>query len=135
ERPLVSHAAAILPSNDVQALMQAVFDTPVVAIGGEHLLRVHLRPWPGSHQIFYFGVFGWLTRDLNGTSELSGLFGKRGTDASGTDGKGPQAAVFGSTAIDFRGLSGGRLVQRGKMRATDGNRVLARWWRLQVDCL
>ena len=115
--------------------MQAIFDAPVVAIAVEHLLGVHLRGRARTNQEFYFGFFGGFARDLNRASEPGGLFGEGETDAGGADLKSCQATFFGATAVDFRSLGGGSFVLRGKKRATGLNRVVARSWPLQADCL
>lgn len=115
--------------------MEAVFDAPVVAITAEHLLSAHLRRWTRSNQVLDFGFFGGFAWDLNRASEPGGLFGEGETDAGGADLKSRQATFFGATAVDFRGLGARSFVLRGKKRATDSNRVVARSSRLQADCL
>ena len=135
ERRVTSHPAAIFSGNDVQPLVQAVFNAPVFAIGIEHLLGVHLRRRTGGHQEFYFRVLGWLAWDLNGPRELGGWFGEGETDAGGADRKSGQATLFGAAAVDLSALRGGSFVLRGKKRATNSKRVVARSWRLRADCL
>jgi len=115
--------------------MQAVFDAPVVAITAEQLFGAHLRRWARSNQVLDFGFFGGFAWNLNRASESGGLFGEGETDAGGADLKSRQATFFGATAVDFRGLGGGSFVLRGKKRATDWNRVVARSSRLRADCL
>lgn len=97
----VAHPAAVFTGDDVQTLVQSVFDAPVVAIGSEHLLGVQLPGRARGEQKLYFGLFGGLARKVNPAGEPSGLLGKGKVDASGADLKGAQTTCFGPPAVDL----------------------------------
>lgn len=97
----VAHAAAVFTGDDVQALVQSVFDAPVVAIGSEHLLGVHLPGRARGEQKLYFGLFDRLARKVNPAGEPGGLLGKGKVDAGGADLKGAQTTFFGPPAVDL----------------------------------
>lgn len=48
----VAHAAAVFSGDDVQALVQAVFDAPVFAVGLQHLLGGKDRRRTGSEECY-----------------------------------------------------------------------------------
>jgi hypothetical protein len=123
----VLDAAAVFSSNNVQSLVEAVFDAPIVAIRAEHLLGVHLRHRTRSNQELCLGYFGWFAGELNRAGELGGLLGEGKLDAGGADLKSPQATFLGPATIDFRSLGAGSCVLRGKRRATDWNKAAARF--------
>jgi hypothetical protein len=116
-------------------LMQPVFDAPILAIGLDHLLGVHLGRRTRGDEKLNFGFFGWLAWNLNPAREPGRLFSKGKVDATGTDLKGFKATLFETPAVDLRVLGRGRCVLRGKKRATDLDRVVARSFRLRADCL
>ena len=133
-RVAVTHPAAVFSGNDVQSLMQPVFDAPILAIGLDHLLGVHLGRRTRGDEKLNFGFFGRLAWNLNPAREPGRLFRKGKVDATGTDSKGFKAPLFGTPAIDLRALGRGSCVLRGKKRATDLDRVVARSSRLRADC-
>lgn len=131
----MAHTAAVFSGDDVQALVQSVFDAPVVAIPTEHLLRIHLRRRARGQEELYFGFLGWLARNLDVAGEPGGLFGKGEADAAGTDFKSLKATLFGTPPVDLRASRRGTCVPRGKKRATGLDGVVARSFRRQADCL
>jgi len=134
-RVAVTHPAAVFSGTDVQALMQPVFDAPILAIGLEHLPGVQLRGRTRGEEKLNFGLFGRLAWNLNPAREPGRLFRKGKVDAAGADRKGFQAPRFGTPAVDLRALGGGSCVPRGKRRAPDRDGVVARSARLRADCL
>ncbi|MCU0784928.1 MAG: hypothetical protein MUF81_12975, partial [Verrucomicrobia bacterium] len=134
-RVAVAHTAAVFSGNDVQALVQAVFNSPILAIGLEHLLGIHLGRWSRGNEKLNCGFFGWLARDFNAAGELGGLCGKGKVGPAGADFKSAEAAFFGPPAVDLRGGGAGGCVPRGKMRATDFCGVVSRSSGLRADCL
>ena len=131
----MAHPTAVFSSNDVEPLVQAIFNAPVVAIRTEHLLGVHLRRRARGEQKLYFGFLGRLARNVDTAGESSRLFCKGKVDAAGADLKGAQATFFGTPSVDLRGLGAGRCVLRGKRRATDLDGAVARSSPLRAGCL
>ena len=131
----VADAAAVFTGNDVQPLVQTIFDAPVVTIRTEHLLGVHLRHWARGQEKLYFGIFDWFAGNLDAARELSGLFGEGKVDAAGADFKGREAALFDAASVDLRALGAGQCLLRGKKRAIDLSRAVARSSELRADCL
>ena len=118
--------AAVFSGDDVQPLVEAIFNAPVLAIRTEHLLGIHLRRRTRRDEVLYFGFFGRFTGKVDAAGEVSGLLGEGKADASCADLEGRQGTLFGAAAVDFNGLSARRFVLRGKKRATDWNRAVAR---------
>jgi hypothetical protein len=130
-----SDPAAVLASDDIQSEVKTSFDTPILAVGLEHLLGVHLRGGARAQQVLGFDFLGWLAGAIHATGQPSGLLdeGKSHPRSSGV--KGNEATRFGPTAIAFTSLDDRRLVPRGKMRPTAGYRALAGWQPHRPDCL
>lgn len=130
-----SNSAAVLASDDIQSEVKAGFNTPVPAVGLEHLLGIHLCGGERAEQVLGFDFLGRLAGAIHATSQSSGLLGERKSHPSGSRVKGNEAARFGPATVAFARLNDGRLVPRGKMRPTDGYRAVARYRRHRTGCL
>ena len=131
----VADAAAIFSSDHIQSQVQARFDAPMPAVGLQHLLGWKRRAGTGTKEIlgFDFGGGTFLTVDAAGQSGR--LLDKRENDRLGGGVERDEAAGLGAAAIDFAGLDGGGLSFRGKKRATNLRRVVARFPTRPSDCL
>lgn len=115
--------------------MKAGFNAPVPAVGFEHLLRIHLCSGARAQQVLGFNFLGWFAGVVDATGQPSGLLGEGKGHARGRRIKGNEATSFGPATIEFTRLNDGRLVPRGKMRATADYRAVARYLRHRIDCL
>jgi len=123
----MAHPAAIFPGDDVQAQMQPRFDAPVTPVGGQHVPGVQRGRWARAEQILGLDFSGRMLVTVNATGQPGRLFGKGENDGGGRGGEGLEAARLGAPAIAFTGLDQRRRDLRGKNRATDLGRVVARF--------
>jgi hypothetical protein len=131
----VAHAAAVFAGNDIQAQMQARFDAPVTAVGWEHFGGAQGRAGFRGEQVLGFDALHGLLLRVEAAGQPGGLFDEGKGDGRGGGVKGDQATGLSAAPIPFAGLNGGRLELRGKRRATDLGRVVARFWRRLLGCL
>ncbi len=131
----IAHAAAILSGAHVQAQVQAGLDSPVAAVSLEHLQSRELGLWQRGQQIFGFDFFGGLVWAVEATGQPGRLLhkGKIGARCGGVEDN--QSASFSSAAVEIAKLDAVRLILRGKGRATDLCKVVARSQRPPFDCL
>ena len=113
----VAHAAAVFSSDDVQPLVKAVFNAPILSIGDKHLFGVHLGRRARSQEELDFSLFGRFARKLDAAGQLGALFGEGKLDALGTELKDGQRAILGALAVDLGALCGGSGILRGKKSA------------------
>ena len=131
----MAHAAAIFSGADIQAQMQASLDSPVAAVSLEHLQSRELGLWERGQQILRFDLFGGLVRAVEATGQPRRLLHKRKSSARRRGVENQQSASFGSAAVELANLDAVRLIFRGKRRATDLCKVVARSHRPPFDCL
>ena len=65
----ILHAAAVFSGDDVQPLVEAIFNAPVLTIRTEHLLGIHLRRRTRRDEVLYFGFFGRFTGNIDAAGE------------------------------------------------------------------
>ncbi len=131
----VAHAAAIFAGTDVQAQVQARLNAPVVAVGLEQRRGCQRGGGPGGEQIFGVDLPGGVLLAVHAPGQPGGWFDEGEIHRLRRGGEGDQAAGFGAAPIALAGLDGDRLDRRGKKRATDSGRVVARCYRRLSDCL
>lgn len=131
----LSDPAAVLASDNIQSEMKAGFNAPISTVGLEHLLSIHLSGGAGAEQVFGFDFLGRLAGAVHTTGQPSRLLREGKGNARGGGIKGNEAPRFDPTAVAFTSLNDGRLVPRGKRRATDADRAVARCRRHRIDCL
>ena len=131
----MAHAAAILSGTDVQTQVQAGLDSPVAAVSLEHLQSRELGLWQRGQQIFGFDFPGGLVRAVETAGQPSRLLHKGKISARCGGVENNQSASFGSAAVALANLDAVRLILRGKGRATDLCKVVARFRRPLFDCL
>ena len=131
----MTDATAVFAGNDIQAQMQARFDAPVSTVGLEHLGGVQGRAGLGAEQVLGLDALGGLLLRVEAAGQPRGLFNEGEGDGRGRGVKGDEAAGLRAAPIPLAGLNGLRFELRGKRRATDLGRVVARFWRHLFDCL
>ena len=130
----VADAAAIFSSDHIEAQVQARFDAPIAAVRLQHLLSGERRTWAGAKEIFGFDVIGGTFLTVHTTGQPGRLLHKREISGFGGGRERNQAARFGAIAVEFAELRNGGFGVRGKKRATDPGRVVARFHRRPFDC-
>ena len=131
----MSHTTAVFAGNDIQAQMQPRFDTPVTTIGLEHFGGAQGCAELRREQVLGFDALRGLLLRVEAAGEPGGLLHEWEGDGRGPGVKGNEAAGLGAAPILFTGLNGGRFELRGKKRAPDSGRVVARSGRPLFDCL
>jgi len=101
----------------------------------EHLQSRELGLWERGQQILRFDLFGGLVRAVEATGQPSRLLHKRKISARRSGVENKQSASFGSAAVELANLDAVCLIFRGKRRATDLCKVVARSHRHPFDCL
>ena len=134
-RGAVADAAAVFSGGHIQAQMQPGFDTPMASVGLQHFRGAQGSTGARTEQIFSFDLLGRLLLTVEGAGEPGCLLHEGETDGLGPCVERDQAARLGAAAIEFAGLDGVRFDFRGKRRATDFGRVVARFGRRLSDCL
>ena len=99
----------------------------------QHLLGGERRAGTGAKEILGFDVLGGTFLTVPTTSQPGGLLHKREVNGLGGGGERNQAARLGAAAVQFAGLDDGRFGFRGKKRATDLGKVVARFHRPPSD--
>ena len=129
-----THPAAIFAGDDIQPQVEPRFDAPVTAVGVEHGFQVEFGCRAGSDQVFGFDLVGVLFIAVNAARETGGLLDKREVGGGSRGGKGPQTARLHPLAVKLTLLQGRRAGRRGKKRASDLGRVVARFRRRLSGC-
>lgn len=130
--------AAVFARGHVQAQMQAIFNAPIAAIGGEHLPGREGCRRAGADQPLGFDLIGlaiFLLLALDEASQACRLGYTRKASRFGAGRKANQTAGFGPSSVDFEVLN--QILRMGfkKKCPTDARRGLARWRLLQAGCL
>ena len=123
----MAHPAAVFPGAHVRAQMQARFDAPVTPVGCQHVPGVQRGRGARTQQILRFDLFGRMLVTVNTAGQPGRLFDKGEDGGGGGGGEGLEAARLGASPIAFTGLDERRRGQRGKNRAPDPGRVVARF--------
>lgn len=131
----MADAAAVFSGDHVQPQVQARFDGPMPAVSLEHLLRAQHGRRTGAEQVFSFDALGRMASAVDAAGQSGGLRHKGEVDGGGGGSESPQAARLGAAAIELARLRDGRLVFRGKKRAPDFGKAVARWRRRLFGCL
>ena len=130
----VAHAAAVFPGDHIQAQMQAGFDAPMAEVGLQHLAGAEHAGGEGAEEMLGFDLGGGKLVAVNTTGQPGGLLHKRESDGGAAGGEGPEGAGLGAAALAFTGLDQGRRRGRGKNRATDLGKVVARFPECLFGC-
>lgn len=132
----ISDPTAVFPGGDIEPEVEAIFDSPVTAVGGGHLAQRELGGRPGSQEPFRFDFLGFHILPIDEAGQASGLLdaGKAGlfrrhVEALKTTGL--QAAAIAFDLLERIGL----LSPRGKRRAANPCGVAARYRQPKVGCL
>lgn len=126
----VSDTAEVFVGGCIESLMEAVFDDPVFAVGGQPLGGVEIRRFAAGQQPDGFGVVG---SDM--AVELGGLLGVREADPFRRHRPGMDLPAFPAPAVAFVAPShGGRRRLRGKRPPERQRRASGRFVRCPVGC-
>jgi len=99
-----AHAALVFVGGDIEPMVQAALDAPVVTVGLEHPLRRQFCNGTAANEELDFDLVFGLVFAVNETGESAGLLGKRKADLLGGHIETLDRSGFHSPLIPFRSL-------------------------------
>ena len=134
-RGAVANAAAVFAGGHIQAQVQARFNAPMAAVGLQHFPGAEGGAGARTEQILGLDVLGRVFLTVEAAGQTGGLLHEGESHGLGRGVEGDKAARLGAAAIEFADLNRVGFKLRGKKRATNLGRVVARFWRRPSDCL
>ena len=131
----VVNAAAVFFGGHIQAQVQARFNAPIAAVGSQHFPGTEGGAGARTEQILGFDLCGGVFLTVEAAGQPGRLLHEGENHGLGRGVEGDEAARLRAAAIAFTGLGGGGFNFRGKKRAPDLGRVVARFPRRPSDCL
>lgn len=131
----VANAAAVFAGRHIQAQVQARFNAPIAAVGSQHFLGAEGGAGTRTEQVLGLDLRGGVFLTVAAAGQTGGLLHERESHGLGRRVEGDEAARLGAAAIALADLNRVGFNLRGKKRAPNLDRVVARFWRRPSDCL
>lgn len=134
DRDGITDSAAIFVSGDVESEMQAVFDSPVTAVGRSYLAQREPGKRSGGQEPFRFDFLGFDRLAIDEASQPGGLRDAGEARLLGAHVEAMEAPRLQTAAIAFDVLERVDFSPRGKRRAASLCALAARYRQPRVGC-
>src|ERR1019366_1832089 len=114
---------------------QTRFNAPIAAVGSQHIPSAEGGPGTRTEQILGLDLRGGVFLTVEAAGQTGGLLHEGESHGLGRRVEGDEAARLGAAAIALADLNGVGFNLRGKKRASNLGRVVARFRRRPSDCL
>ena len=131
----VANAAAVFSGGHIQAQVQARFNAPIAAVGSQHFPGTEGGAGARTEQILGFDLCGGVFLTVKAAGQAGRLLHEGESHGLGRGVEGDEAARLGAAAIALAELNRVGFNLRGKKRAPNLGRVVARFRRRPSDCL
>ena len=134
-RGAVTNATAVFAGRHIQAQVQTRFNAPIAAVGSQQFPGAEGGAGTRTEQILGLDFRGRVFLTVEAAGQTGGLLHERESHGLGRRVEGDEAARLGAAAIALAELNRVGFNLRGKKRAPNLGRVVARFRRRPSDCL
>ena len=131
----VANAAAVFSGRHIQAQVQACFNAPIAAVSSQHFPSAEGGTGTRTEQILGLDLRGGVFLTVEAAGQTGGLLHEGESHGLGRGVEGDEATRLGAAAIALADLNRVGFSLRGKKRAPNLGRVVARFGRRPSDCL